>query len=130
MHRTVGIVLVYLNCHSYISRLWWFSLFLADSHLVVISLFVCNWSLVDAGYYYYHWLYDDQRWPCTKVKEAGGLILASLLLQANILTCISCIWIVRALRILVTPHMSLPIIIITVSNLTLYNDIKSITFNG
>ena len=46
MHRTVGTVLAYLNCHTYITLWWWFSLILVDLSLAVICLFIYSQWLV------------------------------------------------------------------------------------
>ena len=51
MHRTVEILLAYLNFYAYISLVV-VSLFLADACLMVIWLFVCSWQLAFAGYHY------------------------------------------------------------------------------
>ena len=36
---------------------------------------ICCQGLVITGYYYYHWLSDNQRWPCTKMEDPSGLLL-------------------------------------------------------
>ena len=61
IHRTVGKVLVYLNCDVYniIPFVVIFTGFLADSHLVAIFLFVCSQLSVAAGCYCYYYLHDN-----------------------------------------------------------------------
>ena len=88
VHRTVGKVLAHTSLNyqftTHIFLVWWFSLFMADLHLVAIWLFACSQPLVIAGYYYHHCLCDNQRWPCTNIGGGGGgLTQAGLLAEMN-----------------------------------------------
>ena len=65
VHRTVGVVLAYLNHHVCISFVVVFTL-LVDLCPVAICLFVWNWLFIVAGYHYYHCLYDNQWWPAPR----------------------------------------------------------------
>ena len=58
MHRTVGIVLAYLNCHIYIVLVVVFTL--AGGLMPGSDLVVCGWQLIVAGYYYYYCLSNNQ----------------------------------------------------------------------
>ena len=65
MHITVGIVLGYLNRHTYI---------LISTLAGGVVVVVCQWVVV-AGYYFYYCLSDNQRWLCTKIEGAVNLPL-------------------------------------------------------
>ena len=69
MHRTVGILLAYLNLFVVVTLL------LADYIAPGSDLFVGSQQLVVADYYFYYCLTDNQQWQCTKVEGVGGLPL-------------------------------------------------------
>ena len=97
VHKIVGIMLAYLNCHAY---RWWFSFLLANSCLVVICLFVCSWWLVFVDNYCYYCLsITSNSKVATKVERAGSLALGQCTGRNSGIThaCMSCIQSVRKL---------------------------------
>ena len=99
-------VLAYLNCDTYIVFLVVFALVgglsLVASYSVCLSL-----AISCAGYYYYyHCLYDNQRWLGTTIDEGGGLPLGQVFWRGQVTisgiirTCICCS---SGLRVLYLP---------------------------
>ena len=141
MHRTVGLVLVYLNCHTYILFVVAFTLVDRLMCLVVICLFVCSWWLVFAGYYYCYWLLllllvirDNHWWQCTKVEGAGSLPLGRLTgRDGQIFHTLYILYLRREDAILFL-CMGIPIATIIagewLNSLLFHDDIKCITANG
>ena len=83
MHRIVGVVLAYLNCHTYI--LLEVVLTLLGSLEPGSDLLVCEWNIYSWG-----WLLlaittitSNQRWPHTKIKGGCCLIQADLLTETS-----------------------------------------------
>ena len=128
MRRSVGKLFAYLNCHVYILFVV-FSLWLVNSCLPVIHLFVCSQWLVVAGYYNYYCLFDKQLWQCTEVEKAGSLPLGCLTgSERNCLrynTCMYILYLRHDDTMLAILCMSLPI------NTTLASEyLKKLIFQG
>ena len=86
--------------HICILCLWWSSLLFAGSCLIVIYLFVCSRWLIITRYYYFHYLYNNQQWLCTKVRRRSRQLAIRLVCWQRWVTvsniiiymCISCTW--------------------------------------
>ena len=124
VHRIVVIiVLAQLNYHTYsyfvggsFHSSW---LTCAQQRFASLSAAHC-WLLLAITYYYYC-LYDNQRWPGTKVDVGGSLIQAGLLVETS--SCfrllsycfrllsfyVYILYLRHKIAILVTPRMNLPI---------------------